>query len=78
MPTDCELIVDSNDAARRGDPTHPKRGFLFYDHIVEVYFTPSSPHARRVAVVTGFLLAMRERGLKAVPACDYEDELPAP
>jgi hypothetical protein len=66
-----EMIVLTNDEAGEEPKTDPRRGFLFYDHFVEVYFASCAGHDRRVATVCHVL----ERLRAAVAACDYEDEL---
>jgi len=71
-----EMIVAENDEADERAKTEPRRGFLFFDHLVEVYFAASAAHDRRVLEVSRSLEYLWGRGLPAVAACDYEDELP--
>ncbi|GAA2640639.1 hypothetical protein [Paractinoplanes durhamensis] len=67
---DTEIFVGENEDAGAG------HGFLFFDHVVEVYFARQADLNRRVGVVSAILNELRRRGLSAVAACDYEERLP--
>jgi hypothetical protein len=70
------LGVEDNDEAGEGDTSDPDDGFLFFDHIVEVYFAPSVAHERRVETVATLMTSLRAHDLRVVAAAAYEDELP--
>jgi hypothetical protein len=72
------LDAEDNDDARAGDRDDPQDGFLFYDHVVEVYFAPSVGHDRRVQTVATLMREFWSRGLRVTAATGYEDELPRP
>lgn len=71
-----EMFVDDNDDAGLEDKAVRKRGFLFFDNVVEFYFAPRVDLNERVALVSAVLNDLWRRGLPAVAACDYEDRLP--
>jgi hypothetical protein len=70
------FIVDPNSDADQLGAAAGRDGFLFYEYIVEVYFSPSYDRDRRVSVLGPFLRALWARGWEAVTANDYEDYLP--
>lgn len=72
------LDAEDNEDAREGDRDDPQDGFLFYDHVVEVYFAPKVGHQRRVETVATLMRAFWAKGLLATAAAGYEDELPRP
>jgi hypothetical protein len=70
------VIVGDNDDADEGvDPDDPD-AFLALPFLVEIYFSPPTPHAERVAAVSELVTTLRTRGSTVVAACDYEGELP--
>jgi hypothetical protein len=71
-----EMIVEENDEADSRAKMDKKRGFLFFDHFVEVYFAPVADLDHRVAEVSKVLDHLWGLGRPAVAACDYEDKLP--
>lgn len=72
-----DLFVDENDDADPSAKSDRRRGFLYFDHLAEVYFAaPSVDHDARVREVAGLLEGLWTQRLAAVAACDYEDELP--
>jgi len=71
-----EIIVDENDDANVRDKSNVEEGFLFFSHIVEIYFAPSWGREHRVHEVSRVLEYLWARDVPAVAACSYEDELP--
>jgi hypothetical protein len=71
-----EMIAADNDGADPRAKLERKRGFLFFDHFVEIYFAPSVGLDRRVTEVSKVLEHLWGLGRPAVAACDYEDQLP--
>jgi len=54
---------------------HESNGFLFYKYYLDiepVEGTAYRDYVSQVKLLIGFL---REKGFKAIPACDFEDEL---
>jgi hypothetical protein len=71
-----ELLTSTNDDADSVRKVDFPGGFLYFDNIVEVYFSPNIEQEARAATVATVLTCLWELGLPAVAACDYEDELP--
>jgi len=51
-------------------------GFLFFPYFVEIYIGPGADLEGYRRNVGKLLQALWDRGLKAVAACDFEDQLP--
>lgn len=72
-----EFYVAKNDAHSWIKKRRKEDGFLYYRFTIEVSLL-GDPERRTTNVVPALrklVFALRERGAKVVPACDFEDEL---
>lgn len=68
-------IMENNDFDENHRKDFPD-GFLYFRYFMEFYALPGSASEARIALVTTVLQGLWSRGLPAVAACNYEDQLP--
>jgi hypothetical protein len=71
-----EIEVRKNKEADKLRAAEFPDGFVFFRYVLEFYPFPATRHEDRVALVTKLVNRLWSRGLPAVAACDYENELP--
>lgn len=71
----CVIDVEENDQFDNVMRTGAADGFLYYRYFLDVEPVESAGRERYVQVVSDLLRGLRDNGCKAVPACDFEEEL---
>jgi hypothetical protein len=74
----CEIDVCKNDIYDPAKRLDPNEGFLYYRYFLDVVPVGNVSRQDYTALVGQFIVRLREAGFKAVPACDFEEELPKP
>jgi hypothetical protein len=68
--------VDRNEDFDDRRRQEPEDGFLFFRYRLEVSAEHGQARATQILLVTQLLEDFWASGMRAVAACDYEDELP--
>lgn len=74
----CVIDVEDNDDFSAEKQSDPANGFLYFRYYLDIEPVENVGRERYVAVLSVLLDNLREKGCKAVPACDFEDALPRP
>ena len=74
----CLIDIDENDQFDEVMRTDPVNGFLYCRYFLDIEPVEGVSRVRYVEVLSTLLKKLREKGCKAIPACDFEDELPPP
>jgi hypothetical protein len=71
-----DLELRKNEEADRSRAGRFPDGFLHFAYALELYFSPLTRHQERIDLTANLLNLLWSKGLPAVAACDYENDLP--
>jgi hypothetical protein len=71
----CVIDVEENDQFDEAMRSQPD-GFLYYRYFLDIEPGEGVSRESYVQALSDLLRGLRKHGCKAVPACDFEDELP--
>jgi hypothetical protein len=74
----CVIDVEDNDDFSQAMRDDPVNGFLYFRYYLDIEPCKDASRGQYVEILSTLLYRLREKGYKAVPACDFEDELPRP
>jgi len=71
------ISVRKNDDYDKQLQDRPSDGFLWYPFFLDVLPTNTAPQEEYVLQIATLLRCLWDNGIKAVAACDFEEDLPA-
>jgi len=72
----CVIDIEENDEFDEVMRAGANDGFLYYRYFLDIEPVEGVGRERYLQVLSGLLRGLRDKGCKAIPACDFEDELP--